>query len=312
MSVTSVNKGSTGNPAASSKSIPTTPQSTSATPALVPGDMYPYKSPESLKTNYKNYNFNNMVKEQIGKLKSPMSRFSLVCNGYKFQAHIDPQHIVNNQSKRIVQLDTLTGIVLQDFGYSAQTLELRGTTGAAFYTEISKLNDVFNNQSTNASPTVCTLVLESITYSGVWKEFTYERQSQDNIYKYTIGFTVMTAGKSQAASPGNFNSAVTQANKTANALTSSDGSSKVSYIPWAGKTPYAYVAALNQVIPTGSRSVALAFISKNWSTAPQNTRSYPTDKGYLKSTEVLVVPLDWNTVLNSMAANTVGGNAAPL
>ena len=272
------------------------PQSTNSNLTVSASDIYPYKIATNLNNHYKNYNFKNMAKEQVGKLKTPLLRFSLICNGYKFQAHIDPNHIVNNQMKRIVQLDTLTGIVLQDYGYGAQSLELRGTTGAAFYVEIDKLNTVFNNQSTNAAPTPCQLILEGITYQGVWKEFTYERQSQDNIYKYTIGFTVMSIGK--ISSSNNTSSAVIAAKKTANALTISNGKNKVNIMPWAGRTPAAFVAATSS-IPANQRNAALSFLNANWKTATVNKRSYPGDNATLLSNEMLVVPLSWANVLNS-------------
>lgn len=279
------------------------PQSTKITNADIPitsADIYPYKSAQSQKTQYKNYNFVNMADNQISKSKNPLTRFSLTCNGYSFQAHIDPNHIINTQAKRIAQLDTLTGIVLQDYGYMAQTFEIRGTTGAAYFLEIQKLNDVFNNQSTSGTPTVCTLTLETITYSGVWKEFSFERQAQENTYKYTIGFTVMKLGKYTPASDGNFNSQITQSNTAKNAMNSSDGKSKVTQVSWAGKTPQSYVESISQYVPASKRSVALAYIKQNWSTASQNkARNYPGDRANLNTGEVLVIPLDWSTILNN-------------
>jgi len=268
-------------------------------------DIYPYGSQSQSKNPYKNYDINNMFQEQSAKQTNPSLRFTLVCNGFKFQGHIDPNHLIDTQSKRIVQIDTLTGIVLQDFGYMMQILELRGTTGSAYYQEIQRMDAVFNNQSTGGSasasnPTVCTLTIEGRTYSGVWKDFTFERQAQINTYNYTIVFDVMTKGKftNSTSSPGNFDSVQTQKNQIANGLTSSNGKAQVNYVSWPGQTPRSYAKSIVQFYKVGTTAQILQYLKNNWSTALQNKgSSYPGDDGKVSNTQVLVTPLNWNTVL---------------
>ena len=270
------------------------------------GDIFPasYKSHLNSKNSYKNYDIYGMYEQQTLKNTEPMRRFSLVCNGYKFQAHIDPSHMVDTKAKRLVPLDTLTGIVLQDYGYVMQTIELKGTTGAAYYKEIEKLDDVFSNQSTTgtatqSNPTICVLKIENRTYSGVWAGFTFERQAQENTYKYTIIFNVMVKDTyvDANASPGNFNSTLTQKGKVVNSANSSNGKNQVTYVSWDGKTPSSYADTI--VKQFGKKSQILQFLQKNWSSAPQNKRSFPlAPSGVVNPGEVLVVPLNWSTVLN--------------
>jgi hypothetical protein len=267
-------------------------------------DIYPYGSQLQNKNPYKNYDINNMFQEQSAKQTKPALRFTLVCNGFKFQGHIDPNHLIDNQSKRLVQIDTLTGIVLQDFGYMMQNLELRGTTGSAYYLEIQRMDAVFNNQSTGGSatasnPTPCVLTIEGRTYSGVWKDFSFERQAQENTYKYTIVFDVMTKGKySNNGTSSNFNSTQTQKNQITNGLTSSNGKAQVNYVNYPGNTPRQYANSIFQFYKVGSTAQILQYLKNNWSSAPQNANSaYPGDDGKLSTTQVLVTPLNWNTVL---------------
>jgi hypothetical protein len=256
-------------------------------------------SPNNL---YKNYNFPNMYTEQAGKNNGTKLRFSITCNSFTFQAHIDPEHLIDEQGKRIVQIDVLTGIVLQDFGYTVQAIELRGTTGAAYYDEIDALDRVFNNQSTGGVPTPATLVLESRTYTGVFTRFEFDRIVRDNRYTYVIGFTVLQRGKTYNNSNFNYASAVVAARKAQNSIGYGTGLNQTTYIDYAGQTPNAYASA-NSNIPLSQKGIALTYLAAQWSTAPQNAnRSYPGDYNPLNANEVLVVPINWNSVLTGNAS----------
>ena len=294
-----INTSQPGIPAGSNNSIPSNVPDPDLSATIGTSDIYPYNSVSSLGTSYKNYLFSNMYKEQNGKNQNKLLRFSLACKGLKFQAHLDPSHITDEQGKRIVQLDTLTGIVLQDYGYTARRIEIRGTTGAAYYVEIKRLDDLFNNQSTSGQPTPATLTLESRTYTGVWKEFSFERMAQENTYKYIIGFVVMNVGKLSGNDNAiNFSSSVTQSNTIQNASSSSTGQNLVQYIPYAGNSPNDYVTSIPQSITIPQRQQALNYINAHWSDASDfNKRSYPGDRANLLQNEVLVVPLDWSTIL---------------
>jgi len=256
-------------------------------------------SPNNL---YKNYNFPNMYAEQSGKNNGTKLRFSLSCNNFTFQAHIDPEHLIDEQGKRIVQIDVLTGIVLQDFGYTVQAIELRGSTAIAYYDEIDKLDRVFNNQSTSGVGTPATLIIEGRTYTGVFTRFEFDRMIQDNRYKYVIGFTVLQRGKTYNNSNFNYASAVVAARKAQNSIGYGTGLNQTTYIDYAGQTPNAY-ASSNPNIPLSQKGIALAFLRQMWPTATANSgRSYPGDYNTLNDGEVLVIPINWNSVLQANAS----------
>jgi len=251
----------------------------------------------SPKNEYKNYDFPNMFVEQTAKVNNAQLRFSLECNKTKFQAHLDPTHLTDDQGKRIVQLDTLTGIVLQDYGYTAQNIELRGSTGAKYYQKILEMDNVFNNQSTSGNPTICTLIIEGRTYSGVWKAFTFDRIAQENTYKYVIGFTVMKQGKFYDNIANNFNSTQISSGTLKNAIESKDGKSNVKYVPDVGQTATKYVTG-EKTISASKRKQALAYIATHWKDFKGNkARQYPGDNAAIKKGEALVVPIDWSKVL---------------
>ena len=258
------------------------------------------------------YDFPNMFIEQSGKNDinaGKVLRYTLTCNGFSFNAHIDPSHLTDTKGKRLVQLDVLTGIVLQDFGYTPEIIEMQGTTGARYYKELVKLDTVFSNQSTNGLvPTPATLTIEGRTYTGVFRDFVWNRQIYDgNTYKYTILFVVMNQGA--ISNPNNTNSQVISANTVAVASTNSNGQNQVQYLTtYAGQTPSNYIQANSGTIGSSQRSAAMAYLASNWSTAPQNKRSFPGPNGRILSSEVLVVPASWQSVLSASTSNNAGGS----
>lgn len=285
-------------------SSPGTPAS-----ANVPGNKYQTLANNNPNNIYKNYNFPNMYLEQSGKQVGKKMRFSLSCNSFTFKAHLDPEHITDDQGKRLVQIDVLSGIVLQDFGYTVQNIELRGSTGAAYYDEIAQLDTVFNNQSTTGTVTPATLVLEGRTYTGVFSRFEFDRVAKDNRYTYIIGFTVLQRGATYDNTNFNYNSAVVAANRARNAIASGNGVSINMTVDNTGRTPADYVNS-NMSIPKTKTGVALTYLANQWSSAPQNKRSYPGDNSVMNAGEVLVVPVNWNNVLSGNAATPSSSQGA--
>src|ERR1700722_14135648 len=92
------------------------------------------------------YAFRNQSLKNIdGSLRFSLS-IPFGSSTYFFQGHIDPNHLTDEQNKRFVKLDTLNGVILQDFGFMPETIELRGTTGSAYYREIGQLDSIYNAQ----------------------------------------------------------------------------------------------------------------------------------------------------------------------
>ena len=268
--------------------------------STIPGQN-PTTQLNNFKSQYPNYNFPNMFKEQVGKSSGYLQRLTLIIPGvngstpYAFIAHIDPNHLTHEQNKRVVQQDVITGVVLQDFGYTVENIELKGTTGAAYYTEIQALDLIFNNQSVNGLPLQVTMTIESRTYTGVWKSFSYQRMivpQGGNIYEYTMSFTVLqrmdTTGSNDTALTG---SSVVSQNASANAA---NGTSTLtfSYIQQPGSTPRQYAessgVSLTKIKP------ALGFMAEAWDTSKNNGQPYPGDDTPLGINDILTVPSSWS------------------
>lgn len=274
--------------------------------------------------NGQKYDFKNMRYEQSAKQTNPLLRFTLkVGTGPMFQGHIDPYHISNEQNKRLVEIQVNTGIIIQDFGYMAQQLELRGTTGAAFYTEIKAMDAIFNSQSINGTPTNSILVIENRSYTGVWKSFFWERQAQKNTYDYTIGFTVLQLGVTGSVAV--LNSPIVQQAKAAISQQSSSGQLQTSNVPAAGISPRQYLISLGPgVVPASQFGAsgaggwgALGWLGNNWDSTGNNG-PYPGDDsplgyipigsvpGFASNTyyseasipqQYLTVPVSWSAAL---------------
>lgn len=246
---------------------------------------------------YPLYEWNNIFMSQLGKEFGKKKRMTLTCNGFTFQAKIDPNNYNNSQQKRNIQIPVINGIIIQDFGYEAEKIELKGSAGMDFYQKIQEADAVFNNQSNSGSPTPATLTFENRVYTCFIDSFNSRISAVEATYEYIINLTVLQRSGLYNNVPQN-NSSIANSNKIKNASTSLSGTNVVQYISYTGKTPKDYVSN-NSSIAKNQQNNALQYISSNWSTAYQNTRPYPGDNSPLLNTEVLVVPNNWSDVLNS-------------
>lgn len=251
------------------------------------------------------YNFPNMVKEQRGKVTGAVQRMVLTLSpgggkqSFYFGAHIDPQHLTDEQNKRIIQQDVLTGVVFQDFGYMAENIELKGTTGSEYFLEIQEMDDIFNNQSLQGTPTQVELTIEGRTYDAIWKSFTYNRINTaqgGNIYEYEMAFTVLqrTTSASQVIASVTVNSGVAQQNAVNNT------SQVYNNVFVNGQTAQEYIRSITS-IPVPMQGLALTFIASHWDTTLNNGDNYPG--ATVPLTNYITTPLDWGTYL-ATATNT--------
>lgn len=93
----------------------------------------------------------------------------------KFTAHLGPNDINSAQQKRSAQLDTISGVVIQDFGFKPEILEIKGTTGSAYYQELNQMDAIFKSQNLG-SPTPVTVTLEYTTYQAFGENLNTEEQ----------------------------------------------------------------------------------------------------------------------------------------
>jgi len=273
----------------------------------LPGLPASSNTPVNSNNPYKQYDFAEMFLQQSGKTnlsRGKIQRFSLSCNNYSFQAHLDPQDFSVSENKRIVSIDTITGIVLQDFGFSPLQVEFKGTTGAAYFSEIATMENVFQNQSLNTSlATPCALTIENRTYTGVWQSFFWDRKIYEgNVYKFNVGFIVTQQGKQIITDSASSNSTVISNNKINVSANNANSQNIINYIQFGGKSPFQYVSS-NPQIPNNQRKKALQWIANNWSTSLSNMRNYPGDSANLLSTEFLPTASDWQSVLNATGSS---------
>lgn len=218
---------------------------------------------------------------------------------YIFQAHLDPNHLINEQGKRVVELDTLTGVVIQDFGFKPEKLELKGTTGSAYYREIGEMDLIFNSQSLNGTPSRVTLKIEERTYQCVWTGWMFGRQQSaagGNLIEYTMNFTVLQRGESFDVS-NNLYDASSQNKRPDAGIPSISGKTIQKNVDGYGKSAKDYCKATPE-IPKQKIKDALVYIEAHWD-AKLNKSSYPGDEKKLKKDQAFTVPNKWADVLGS-------------
>lgn len=219
---------------------------------------------------------------------------------YVFQAHLDPNHLINTQSKRIVELQTLTGVVIQDFGFNTERLELKGTTGSSYYREIGEMDLIFNSQSLNGTPTRVTLKIEERTYQCVWTTWMFGRQQSaagGNLIEYNMEFTVLQRGESFDVS-NNLYDAAAQNKRPVEALSSSSGTTVQKNIDAHGKSPKDYCKSTPE-IPKQKIPNALKYIQSYWNPKANGGVAYQGDDVKLKKGQVLTVPNNWSDIIGS-------------
>lgn len=240
-----------------------------------------------------------MVKEQREKHLDKYLRFKMVMpDGSSFQAHIDPNDFTRQQAKRIVQLDVLSGVVIQDFGFKPEVLEIKGTTGSRYWAAFEEMDAVFNYQY-NGTPVPIKLYIERNTYTGVWTNFNANRtinSQAGNLVQYSMQFIVFsrTAGDTTKDSVA-AGASVVQKNATSNQSKSSNGQLVLDYVPWTGKTINSYIQSNPLLIQQPDN--VLNFIQQYWSNYTSNG-AYPGPNKGLTSKQLIVVPKDWNSYLS--------------
>jgi hypothetical protein len=241
-----------------------------------------------------------MYKEQAFKNNGQTQRFSLsFLNNTTiktFTAHLDPSDISYRQQKRIASLDALTGVVLQDFGFKAPILEVKGTTGSAYYTEIDAMNTIFNNQNIG-NPTPVNIVLENKNYTAVWTEFSYSRMinaQAGNIIQYAMSFTILSNSGVAAANTDTIaaNSAVAASNAAANSFQYTNGTSSSTQINWSGSM----LDYVRQNSFSRNQDQVINYLQTNWNTAQGPV---PRPNIPIPANSTLTVPTDWSTIILS-------------
>ena len=253
------------------------------------------------------YDINYAVTQQTLKNTNAQLRFkmSVQINStktYTFQAHLDPNHLVDEQNKRLVQIDVLTGVILQDFGYMPETLELRGSTGSQYYKEIQTLDTIFNNQSRNGRPTPVSITIQERTYSVVWRSFSFDQQQTQaggNVVNYTMSFVILNRGLnvgSGTASDVSSGSSVAAQNKINNSTIYNNGQALIVTVSTNGLSVYDYLKSVAQ-IPYTQIDDAVTYVENNWDPII-NGGAYPGDTVNLLPNQVITVPSDWSNVLS--------------
>jgi hypothetical protein len=249
------------------------------------------------------FKYNYSYKNQSLKNNNPKLRMTLQIKTdsqtIKFQAHLDPNHFTSTQQKRFAKIDTLQGVVVQDFGYRAELINLKGTTGLAYYQEIQTLDQIFNSQSNNNKPNSITLTIEGRTYIVAWENFSFDRQNTGggpaNLINYEMDFIVLSRGAGQSETP-------TPSTVVAgNGVNGNQGTQqpnvplKQTSITGSLNT---YVASQSNSIQPQQQQAAINWIIQN---NPNVAEQYniPTFTKYTPLNNVqITVPLNWNTVLS--------------
>jgi hypothetical protein len=247
------------------------------------------------------YDINYAYQQQSAKNNNNKLRFTLsvpTANNttITFNAHIDPNHLIYSAEKRIVPLDVLTGVVVQDFGFNAETMELKGTTGSAYYKEIDTLQSIFRSQSMNGLPSKVSISIEGKTYKAAWKEFVFDRQNTaagGNTINYTISFIILpTHTVLQGTSLG----PTAAANAASNSQQYSTGAAVLQAVTTGGKSVYQYLK-FSKDVPLTSLQQASNFVQQNYDPSANGGMAFPGINIPLQANQTINVPNDWSTVV---------------
>jgi len=241
--------------------------------------------------------------QQSAKRNNPKLRFTLSVPNVQqtFLAHLDPNDVQYKQAKRLASLDVLTGVVLQDFGYKAPILEVKGTTGSAYYNEINTLNGIFQKQNIG-TPAPVSITLEGYSYQAVWTDFSYGRsinQSAGNLVQYAMTFTVLQESSVQPQTGDTVavgSSYVANTNNTNNGSTTSSASQQAITIPGTILQYVNSAAAANNIV--NYKGQMIEYISDNWDTTQG---PYPGLNSKLGS-QTINVPLSWPAIITPSAS----------
>jgi hypothetical protein len=245
-----------------------------------------------------------MFKEQSLKANNSSLRFRMeVPGGSTFSAHLDPNDVSRQQMKRFAQLDALSGVVIQNFGYKPEMLEIKGTTGSRYYEAIKGMDDVYNSQN-NGKPLPVNLYLEGINYTGFWSSFTFNRtinSQAGNLVQYSMQFIVFTRSSDSTSGDSIAQGASIVAKNTANQKSQfTNGKAKTTQFQYTGLTINHYINSHPELIVV--KDNALNFIEQHWADVPTNG-AYPGPNKALTSVQRIVVPSPWSNYLNTFVVN---------
>ena len=261
-----------GTPAA--QNIPM--QQTSASGAALRGDL------SQVASSLVNKNFNDSLRMVV----------EIPSLGKVFKAHIDPNHYQHTQGKRMIPIDVLTGVIEQDFGYLAETVEIHGNTGLQFYNEIATMNDIFNNQLGGMATTV-NLKIEDISVTASWTNFEYRRTANagsPQVVDYTMQFIVLSHTPSADAGVSNPVAQQMKANNTT-------ASTSTRSITLGGQSVNSYLSGILSNQSYTYYNVALQFMQSNFNSSANSGMSFPNPDATFTSSNSpsFVVPSDWST-----------------
>lgn len=250
----------------------------------------------------------SMWQYQSAKAFNPKLRFQLALpNGAYFQAHLDPNDFSIQKQKRFAQLDTLDGIVIQDFGYKPTILEIKGTTGSRYWDEINQLDVIFKGQSAG-KPMPVTLSIEGMNYTGFWSQFSCNRtinSQAGNLVQYSMQFIVFsesTWDTSQGSDTIASGASVVANNKLQQAATFANSKGQTTTVVWTGRTINQYINSIPALLIY--KDNALGFIEQHWNDIPSNG-AYPGPTKALTDSQRIVVPNPWSNFIASQGV-TVG------
>jgi len=220
----------------------------------------------------------------------------------KFTAHLGPNDINSAQQKRSAQLDSIAGIVVQDFGFKAEILEIKGTTGSAYYQELKQMDAIFKSQNLS-TPAPVTVTLEYTTYQAFWGEFKYGRainQSAGNLINYQMAFVILQTGTNYSnggTSVVTQGSSVAQNNVSQNQNSYANGQAQTADVAATGSTIQNYLTFIDPNVGPSNYIPALNFVSTNWNTTKYGP--YPGPNKTLNQNQKITIPVPWSNVLGS-------------
>ena len=261
----------------------------------------------------------NMYKEQNNFPLNGKQKFTLQIYGQstptKFVAHLGPNDVSYSQVKRTAALDALSGVVIQDFGYRPQTLEIRGTTGSAYYQEIDEMDAIFNSQNLG-NPLPVTVTLEYTTYQALWQEFKYGRAinaTAGNLINYQMVFTILQIGlnfSNGGTSTVTQGSPQAQSNATQNQSVYVTGKGQTADISATGQTIKTYLINTDPNVGPSNYTAALNFVQNSWNSKKYGP--YPGPNKTLNNNQKITIPVPWSTVLGNSVTSGLGDYITPL
>lgn len=249
---------------------------------------------------YISWNKNAIAEQSAKHFNVPTKvRFTMTLDAYEFTAHLDPNDIQRQQQKRLAQLDVLGGVVVQDFGYKAEILEVKGTTGSKYYDAINQMNDIFLAQ-TSDKPKEVQVTLDGTSYSAVLMQFNFGRQINQgagNLINYSMQFIVLAVNSVNSTLLDTVvkGSSVVKSNTANNASKTLSGKSTTRTEKWT-KSLAEYVTQNTESIVKRNGPRVIGYINDYWTTLHPG-QAYPPPFKALGKDGKFTRPINWSDVL---------------